>query len=194
MLANGTLPLDDLTDGEFGQVTFSLPPGWGPTSVGVTPLSTHSLAEAWLQGNVAVYFDPTVFCAACESGTITLQPPGWGPNEYSEFVISGNAVTSALPPLELPDGGLDHTVHVGSAYVPGMGEIDVPVIIDGSDLEDGMAGLPIMTGAVSVRGITFRDFPGTAVVVACDAAGQVELLANFMNNSNDVQVTDCAMH
>ncbi len=80
LIANGELPLADLTSEEQGQIVL-MPPGWGPTVM--TRWAQRSDSPPGFGGpggigGTSIYFDPDIFCDACQGNAIVLTPPGFG--------------------------------------------------------------------------------------------------------------------
>lgn len=193
-LAQGSLTLDDLSDGEWGQVVITMPPGWGPTDVD-QPLTPPGFGGPGGIGSVAVSFDGEVFCASCPSRRILLLPDG-AASTGNAGVMTLAGQSAALPVLAPPAGPpasqAAWRLRIGDLPTPGAGGSALPVIIDGGQLSPSSLGLAIDGPGVTLRGISFQHFSGPAVTLSCAAANDVNLNLHFADNGTDVATLGCA--
>jgi hypothetical protein len=196
LLTQNQLNYGDLTPAEQAQVVLQCPPGW--LAYGALPDTPPGFGGPGGIGGtskLAIYFDPAVFCATCPGNTIVLTPPGFGgPGGIGGY---GGTKILALPPLADPlatsvSGASKWVERVGMGYLPGVGEVPTTVIIDGSSLTAGFAGLWAGSRGVTLRGLTLRGFPGTAVELECKVADGVALDGvTFWANARDTEIVGC---
>lgn len=186
LIANGQLPVSELTSDEQGQVV-TMPPGWGPppTQSGASAFSPPGFGGPGGIGGTSIYFDPDIFCDTCQSKTIILNPPGFG----GPGGIGGRAL--ALPVL---GDNLGSPIRLGMGYRDGA-EVPVTVIIDGSRLAESYDGLKARGDQTWVRGLTLSGFGGTAlitegnVLVGSDNNGLLDAAEAMTFTMNGTNVT-----
>lgn len=194
LVTQNHLQYADLTAAEQAQVIFQ-----GPSNGGANPDTPPGFGGPGGIGGtskLAVYFDPTVFCAGCPGNTIVLTPPGFGgPGGIGGY---GGGKVLALPPLADPlatamSGASKWVERVGGGYLPDVGEVPATVILDGSGLTADHTGLWAGSRGVTLRGLTLRGFPGTAVELECKVADGVALEnLTFQANVRNVETVGCA--